>query len=741
MPKPMPIDKDPHSLPGGARRVEPSGPCDAKPQPASADGAARSAQDSASSHRGRKKARASDRSDGSLERALGMPKPLRAKFARMGVQSVADLLFLRPMRYLDQSRPTPARDMQDGAHCVAEGIAIMRKAVGPRGAEFRFVDRADDVFAGIWFNLHPAVESKLEQPGPKRLFGVAKRNEYSGLMTLQQPAVGSLSDPLPDSLTAIYPATANLSQRDIAKYCRMALARCEIEEYLRPEDLIRLNLIGLPQALRELHRPPLGYSPEQAADGRYPALRRLKFHELFAQQLSMLWAKTLRLRNKAPKLQGTGELQARFARALGFELTGAQKRAIGEIQGSMASGHPMNRLLQGDVGSGKTAVAAIACLTAIESGAQAALMAPTEVLAEQHALRFESWLKPLGVAVDLLVSSVKPKEKAAILKRVASGETQLIIGTHAILQDSVAFDRLGLVVIDEQHKFGVDQRLKLNDKGEGAHRLMMTATPIPRSLCMTYLADLDVSVIDELPPGRSPISTLLVKSSRKDEVLGFVEAAIRRGEQAYWVCPLIGESEALEDVAAATAVFEAIRARFEGVCETGLAHGRLKWAEKNEVMSGFSSGKIGILVATTVIEVGVDVPNASCMVIENAERLGLAQLHQLRGRVGRGANKSHCVLMFGPKLTKVAVRRLKIMEKTSDGFLIAQEDLRIRGPGELLGTKQSGEAMYRFADLNEDQDLQRAARELAEKLIRTESEETILALIEKSIDKFRFMTA
>ncbi|MGE5386673.1 MAG: ATP-dependent DNA helicase RecG, partial [Betaproteobacteria bacterium] len=446
----------------------------------------------------------------------------------------------------------------------------------------------------------------------------------------------------------------------------------------------------------------------------HPAWRRIKFDEVLAQQLSLRRAYQLRRKRGAPQLAASGKLAERLMAALPFGLTGAQRRALGEIEADLAQPHPMQRLLQGDVGSGKTIVAALAACRAIDAGWQAAFMAPTEILAEQHYLKLRDWLEPLGVRVAWLSGSLKAKEKREQLA-AAAAEAQLVVGTHALIQEGVDFARLGLAIVDEQHRFGVQQRLALRQKGANPHQLMMSATPIPRTLAMSYYADLDVSVLDELPPGRTPIRTRLVSEARRDDVIGFVTTHVAEGRQAYWVCPLIEESEALQ-LQTALETYERLSADLPQL-RIGLVHGRLKAPEKQAAMAAFAAGEIDVLVATTVIEVGVDVPNASLMVIEHAERFGLSQLHQLRGRVGRGSHASGCILLYAQPLSETARQRLKIIFEHTDGFEIARQDLHLRGPGEFIGSRQSGVPLLRYADLERDADLVEMAREVAEQLL------------------------
>jgi ATP-dependent DNA helicase RecG len=523
--------------------------------------------------------------------------------------------------------------------------------------------------------------------------------------------------PLPQALTPVYPAGEGLSQALLRKAITDAMSRIDWRDTLPESVRTSLQLLAFEPAIRLLHNPPPDVDAYALLERTHPAWTRVKFDELLAQQLSMKRAQAARRQQGAPALPVVGALSDALLQALPFTLTEAQQRVLQEIRTDLLAHYPMQRLLQGDVGSGKTIVAALAAAQAIDSGYQAALMAPTEILAEQHFRKIESWLTPLGVNIAWLTGSLRKREKDEAKTRIESGAAKLVIGTHALIQQEVEFARLGLVIVDEQHRFGVAQRLTLRNKGVGSvpHQLMMSATPIPRTLAMTYFADLEVSVIDTLPPGRTPIVTRLVAQERRDEVITRVHAAALEGRQVYWVCPLIEESEALQ-LQTATDTHALLSAALPDL-RVGLVHGRLKPAEKQATMDAFAQGQIHVLVATTVIEVGVDVPNASLMVIEHAERFGLSQLHQLRGRVGRGAAASACLLLFQGPLGSVAQQRLAIMRESSDGFEIARRDLEIRGPGEFLGARQSGQAMLRFADLEKDQWLVERARDLAASLL------------------------
>jgi ATP-dependent DNA helicase RecG len=574
-----------------------------------------------------------------------------------------------------------------------------------------------DVITLRFLNFYPATVKQVEMGARVRAFGELRSGFWGEEMI--HPRIQSVieGEALPAALTPVYPATAGLAQSALRKLVTRAFARCKLSDPL-PAPLRRAaKLPGWERSLRFLHQPPPDTRFDVLEDRSHPAWRRIKFDELLAQQISLRKAYAERRAHAAYTLPASGALTAPFIANLPFALTGAQRRAVDEVSRDLAQAHPMQRLLQGDVGSGKTIVAALAMLQAVENGYQAALMAPTEILAEQHYRKLAAWLEPMGIQVAWLSGSQKKKERTAMRARLESGEALLAVGTHALIEDSVVLSRLGLAVVDEQHRFGVRQRLALREKVVGAlpHMLMMSATPIPRTLAMSYMADLDVSVLDELPPGRTPIVTRLVSDKRRDEVIGRVRDACREGRQAYWVCPLIEESEALQ-LQTAQDTWETLTAELPEL-KVGLVHGRLKAAEKAAVMEAFVRNDIQLLVATTVIEVGVDVPNASLMVIEHAERFGLAQLHQLRGRVGRGAAASSCVLLYAQPLSENGRLRLKAIYETADGFEIARRDLQLRGPGEFIGARQSGVPLLRYADLELDIDLVEQAQQAATEML------------------------
>jgi ATP-dependent DNA helicase RecG len=655
------------------------------------------------------------------------------KLGKLGLTRDIDLVLHLPMRYEDETTLTPIGELLPGETAQTEGVVVDNEiAYRPRRQlVVKLRDAEGSELSLRFLNFYGSQVKQMALGVRLRVRGDV-RGGFFGL-EMVHPAVRPVDEdtPLPQALTPVYPSTAGVSQAYLRKAIDNALARTPLPELL-PERIAEqycrpLALPPLAQAVQVLHHPGVGADETALIDGTHPAWTRIKFDELLAQQLSLKRAHEERRARCAPPMprsSGTETLVARLSAALPFRLTGAQTRVVAEIAADLSAPHPMQRLLQGDVGSGKTVVAALAAAQAIDCGYQAAMMAPTEILAEQHARKLRGWLEPLGVTVAWLAGSLKAKEKRAAVEAAASGAAQLVIGTHAIIQDTVQFARLGLVIVDEQHRFGVAQRLALRAKADrteqgGAafqpHQLMMSATPIPRTLAMTYYADLDVSTIDELPPGRTPIVTKLISDARRDEVIARVRDAALKGRQVYWVCPLIEESETLQLQTAIETYETLVQALPE--LRVGLVHGRLPPAEKAAVMDAFSRNDVQLLVATTVIEVGVDVPNASLMVIEHAERFGLAQLHQLRGRVGRGSAASICVLLYSNPLSLTARERLKTMRETTDGFEIARRDLEIRGPGEFLGARQSGAAMLRFASLENDAWLIEPAREAAARLI------------------------
>ena len=634
-----------------------------------------------------------------------------------------------PLRYEDETRVTPIASALPGSAVQVEGAVVETKIVfRPRRQLVCRIRDASGEMNLRFFSFYPNQQKALAADARVRAFGEVRPGLIGGEIIHPRFRVLHGEAPLPRSLTPVYPSTASLPQPALRKLIEDALERADLAETL-PESLRRrLGLLPFPAAIDALHHPRPDADAEALASRTHPAWQRIMFDELLAQQLSMRQHYRRRKARDAIALGAKGSHVSALLDRLPFRLTAAQQRTWGEIGADLAQPHPMHRLLQGDVGSGKTIVAALSCLRAIENGVQAAVMAPTEILAEQHFRKFSEWLAPLGVPIAWLTGSQSKKERDAALAAIASGQTPLAVGTHALFQKQVAFAALGLAIVDEQHRFGVAQRLALRRKGRGRgaqralepHLLMMSATPIPRTLSMSYYADLDVSVIDQMPPGRVPVLTKLVADSRRAEVLRRVREACRGGQQAYWVCPLIEESEALQ-LKTAIQTCEQLTREFPEL-SIGLLHGRLTQEEKTAVMSAFISGEIQLLVATTVIEVGVDVANASLMVIEHAERFGLAQLHQLRGRVGRGAAQSACVLLYQNPLSDAARERLRVLYENADGFEIARHDLLLRGPGEFLGARQSGAPLLRFADVERDQALLEAAREAAERLLREHPE-------------------
>ncbi|WP_018230592.1 ATP-dependent DNA helicase RecG [Methyloversatilis universalis] len=642
---------------------------------------------------------------------------------RMGLGSDAALVLHFPLRYEDETRITPVALARAGQPVQVE-VEVTQAEVKFRPRRQLVVTAGDDsgTVTLRFFNFYPSQQKQLAPGKRVRLFGDINPGFFGAEMLHPRVRTVGEDTALPDRLTPVYPATAGLSQASLRRAIDDALERTDLADSL-PETLRRhYALVPFGAAVQALHRPRPGESLRDLDERLAPAWRRIKFDELLAQQLSLKRAHAARRNRDAPVLPQPvatdGSLIDRFLQQLPFALTGAQARAWAEIAADLSQPFPMQRLLQGDVGSGKTVVAALACLRAVEAGYQAAFMAPTEILAEQHFRKLADWLAPLGVQVAWLSGSLKVREKRAMKEAIASGAAPIAVGTHALIEDAVDFARLGVAVVDEQHRFGVRQRLALRAKAGDVspHQLMMSATPIPRTLAMSFYADLDVSVIDELPPGRTPVLTKLIAAARREQVIERVRHACETGAQAYWVCPLIEESETLQLQTALDTYEQLVIACPE--LKVGLVHGRMKPDEKAAVMAGFVAGDTHLLVATTVIEVGVDVPNASLMVIEHAERFGLSQLHQLRGRVGRGSRESACVLLYEGPLSQTARERLRVIHAYTDGFMIAAEDLKLRGPGEFIGSRQSGQPLLRFADLVIDEALVELAREAADTLLR-----------------------
>ena len=682
----------------------------------------------------------------------GLSKPTLDKLAKLNIASKFDLVLHLPLRYDDETHLYPIKDAPAARDVLIEATVVETDIkYRPRRQLVVSLEDGSGPVVLRFLNFYGSQVKQFQSGARVRAFGEIRHGFFGAEMVHPRYRIVEAGAPVAEALTPVYPTTAGMGQDTLRKLIVRALASEKLEDTL-PDALIqKLHLPKFRDAITFLHNPTPEVSQDDLQLREHPAWRRMKFDELLAQQLSMRIYQQRRRGVGAPALKPKGTLVSRLLKDLPFKLTGAQQRATAQIREDLAKPHPMQRLLQGDVGSGKTIVAAIAALQCVENKFQVALMAPTEILAEQHYRKFSSWLATLGLDVAWLSGSTKKSVKKQILTKIANGETPVVVGTHALFEDDVVFNNLGLAIIDEQHRFGVRQRLALRLKGtQGTpdsadghaqpHQLMMSATPIPRTLAMSYYADLDVSVIDEMPPGRTPVTTKLVSDTRRDEVISRVRDACVAGSQAYWVCPLVEEIESEEapgskkpskpngppkpgraglealQLKAAMETYETLSAAFPDL-KVGLAHGRLKSEEKSAVMAAFQRNEAQLLVATTVIEVGVDVPNASLMVIENAERMGLSQLHQLRGRVGRGATQSACILLYRTPLSPTARERLKIIFENTDGFEVARHDLRMRGPGELLGARQSGVPMLRFADLSADVDLLEAARDAAATLL------------------------
>ena len=655
----------------------------------------------------------------------GVGEALALKLARLGIDCVSDLLFHLPLRYQDRTRLTPIGLLRAGSEAVIEGEVTACDVVKGRRRSLLVRMRDESGILSLrFFHFSPAQQQQMRPGVTERAFWEARAGATG--LEIYHPEYrlsGGIDTPVEEYFTPIYPTTEGLHQTRLRALTQQALTLLQRSPELLPDvipDALRqrFRLPGLHASLQLLHQPPPDVDIEQLAHGHHPATRRLALEELLAHQLSL---REVRLRiqaDGAPSLPSGRSLQTRFLAQLPFALTGAQRRVLEEISLDLARPAPMLRLVQGDVGSGKTVVAAMAALSALAGNCQAAMMAPTEILAEQHYRAFKAWFEPLGIEVAWLAGKLKGKARLDAKAAIADGRARMVVGTHALFQSDVHFQCLGLAIIDEQHRFGVHQRLALREKGEAGgltpHQLIMTATPIPRTLAMSAYADLDVSVIDELPPGRTPVKTVVVSDERRPEVVERIRNACSDGRQAYWVCTLIEESEVLQCQAAEVTRDELTQALPE--LAIGLIHGRMKASEKVAVMEAFKTGELDLLVATTVIEVGVDVPNASLMIIENPERLGLSQLHQLRGRVGRGSTESFCVLLYHPPLSKSSRERLGVMRETTDGFRIAEKDLEIRGPGEVLGTRQTGLAQMKIADLERDADQLERVTALAQAL-------------------------
>ena len=675
-------------------------------------------------------------------------KPTPSTLQKMGLDSPMALALHLPSRYEDETELfTIEEALNQGRFSSAQtqGVVIRNQVLfRPRRQMLVTIEGDTGTLQLRFLNFYPSQQKQMAVGTHIRVRGEVREGFQGPEMVHPTVKAVAVDAPLPTSLTPVYPASAGISQTVIRKAVAQALRdpslRDSLAEFL-PAALMQELLLSndwpsLQAAIQYLHQPPSDANTQALLERTHPAWRRVQFEELLAQQISLKRAHAIRRERHAPsftKPRNDKSLEASLLKVLPFKLTAAQDRVWSEIGKDLEQSFPMNRLLQGDVGSGKTVVAALAAARVMDHGYQAAVMAPTEILAEQHYLKMKEWFAPLGVQIAWLSGSLKAKDKKLAQEMIESGTAQLIVGTHALIQESVSFAKLGLAVIDEQHRFGVRQRLEIQQRLGSelfyCHQLMMSATPIPRTLAMTYYADLDVSVIDELPPGRKPIATKVIKSSRRDEVIGGLQSWLAKGLQAYWVCPLIEESEALQ-LQTAVESFEQLTQALPGF-KVGLVHGRLKAEEKAAVMAAFKANEIQLLVATTVIEVGVDVPNAALMVIEHAERFGYAQIHQLRGRVGRGSADSVCLLMYAEPLSMAAKERLQTLREVSDGFVIAERDLSLRGPGELLGAKQSGDAMLRFVDLQRDAWLIELAQKAADRLLAEHAD-----LVERHLERW-----
>ncbi len=668
---------------------------------------------------------------------------LMKQLDKLGLKTVQQLVLYFPIRYEDETKIHTVSEINIGQMAQLQGEVVSAEVTyRPRKAlQARLADATGEINLRF-LHFYPNTIKALNEGEKVRVYGEVRQGYWGLEMVhpkIRKPVEAAA---LPTALSPVYRTVAGLSQSRLHKVIQQALEWCNTQMPSPLAEILPVEIYQLPQLERlpsfdesvlALHQPPNSIDTQSLqVDSAY--WRRLAYDELLAQQLLMQRHYQRRSQLAAPAMQASKKLVSQLLKQLPFQLTMAQQKVALEIQTDLMQAHPMQRLLQGDVGSGKTIVACMAALQAVENGYQVALMAPTEILAEQHYQKFSQWLSALSVKVEWLVGNQSKAIKSEALDKISNGMAQITVGTHAIFQDNVVFDNLGLAIIDEQHRFGVQQRLALRQKGKNAgeqriHQLMMSATPIPRTLSMSYYADLDVSVIDELPPGRTPITTKLISEQRRADVIASVKRACETGKQAYWVCPLIEESEALQ-LATANDTYAAMQAAFPQL-KLGLIHGRLHYSEKKAVMEAFARGDTQLLVATTVIEVGVDVPNASLMVIEHAERMGLSQLHQLRGRVGRGAAKSTCVLLYQNKLSETAKARLKVIYENNDGFAIAAADLKLRGPGEFMGVRQSGLPMLRFADLERDQDLITLAQQSAQQLLASDHQTEIDSHLER----------
>ncbi len=670
----------------------------------------------------------------SLSDIRGFTPAVCSQLAKLGINSPQALLLHLPLRYLDETHVTAIRDLRLGEQAQIEGVVVDNE-VSYKPRKMLNVRVQDD--SGIinlrFIHFYPSQIAAMQTGTRIRAFGEVRPGFFGYEMVHPQQRKVKEDTPVNTALTPVYPTTAGLSQNTIRKAVNLVLQPEHLQETLPGWVYEQLQLPDFAGSLQQLHQPSPEVALSTLEDHSHPAWQRLAYDELLAQQLSMRQHYARRKQASAPATPLSQTLSARLLDSLPFALTAAQQKVTSEISLDLSQPHPMQRLLLGDVGSGKTIVACLAALQMIEHGWQVAMMAPTEILAEQHYKKLSSWLTPLGIEIAWLTGSQNKKAREQSLARIASGEAVLAVGTHALFQEDVTFKQLGLAIVDEQHRFGVHQRLALRKKGQRTdlepHQLMMSATPIPRTLSMSYYADLDVSVIDALPPGRTPVATKLVADDRRDEILQRVRDACAQGHQAYWVCPLIEESETLQ-LQTANDTYAHMQQVFPELT-VGLVHGRMKPAEKQAVMQAFAANDMHLLVATTVIEVGVDVPNASLMVIEHAERMGLSQLHQLRGRVGRGSAKSTCILLYSKQqCSQIGRARLKVIYESNDGFQIAQADLHLRGPGEMLGTRQSGVPMLKIADLERDFELLTKAKQMADQLL-TRAPEAVAAHLQR----------
>lgn len=667
----------------------------------------------------------------SCETLAGVGPTLSTKLSKCGINTLADLLFHLPYRYQDRTRITPISDLRANDWSVVAGrVCKTEIKYGKRMMLYCYIEDKTGLLKLRFFHFNKQQVKALNESTMIRAFGEVR--EFANSLELIHPEYQLLANEeeciVEETLTPIYSTTQGLTQTRLRQLVKLALKHCDqalLElEWMNEELLQEHHFYPLAKALQLLHNPPPDISLQTLEEGSHPALKRLAFDELLGQRLSMQFARKQRSNLTAPRIPVESSLKNQFLEQLSFKLTSAQQRVSEEIAADLSTQSPMLRLVQGDVGSGKTVIAALAALQAIAQGYQTALMAPTELLSEQHANNLQSWFSPLGINSRRLSGKMKISERREILYLLAKGECQLLIGTHALFQESVSFAKLGLIIIDEQHRFGVEQRLLLQQKGQqedlSPHQLLMTATPIPRTLAMTQLAHLDLSIIDELPPGRTPVTTAVIHQDKREPIVERLQAAIAKGRQAYWVCTLIEESEKLQCMAA-TATAASLQELLPRV-RVGLVHGRMKAKEKEATMAAFKEGEIDLLVATTVIEVGVDVPKASLMIIENAERLGLSQLHQLRGRVGRGSTQSHCLLLYQSPLSQLGAERLRVMRATNDGFEIAEKDLELRGAGEILGTKQTGYRQYKVANFQRDKALLPSVAAMAKDLVSNRPE-------------------